>query len=291
MARPGLHDYSRLVPYPIQKKLLSALDGRHQGEGAGVSHEFLDLAEYTPGDDVATIDWKATARVGEPVVRRFESTAVLRVVLAVDTGSAMAATAPGGESKTAITEEIVAALAWLVAAHGDLLGLAAGNGEGVRTLPARSGAGHAETVLRVAGGAKTEVGRPDFAAVLRRVEGAQRRSLIFAITDESQVTARTVASLRRLSSRHEVGVFLVSDLDPTTHAARNALIDVDGGPLPDFLEAHPTIRAQWAHQRRLRSQEVDRLLAAAPLRYARVDSRADVLDALVQVVGGGRSGT
>ena len=90
-----VQEYAKFIDLPVQRKLLSLLEGRHGGSGAGSSHEFLDMAEYKVGDDVSDIDWKASARLSQPVVKRFEATAVLNVVLAVDTGSNMAALASG----------------------------------------------------------------------------------------------------------------------------------------------------------------------------------------------------
>ncbi len=47
----------------------SVLNGRHASRLRGRGLNFLELREYLPGDDVRTIDWKVTARTGEPHVR------------------------------------------------------------------------------------------------------------------------------------------------------------------------------------------------------------------------------
>ncbi len=287
--RTRLQDYSRLVPYPIQKKLLSILDGYHQGEGAGSSQEFLDMAEYRPGDDAATIDWKATARRGQPVVKRFESTAVLRVLIVADTGATMATAAPDGSTKKEIAAEIIRALAWLVSSHGDLLGLVAGNSGGTTSMPARAGIGHAETILRVASSAQTSGAPSDLPTLLRQANGSVRRSLIFVITDESRIDTQTVALLRRLSARHEVGLFLVDDFDPTLAEKGESIVDVSGGALPEFVEGNPVIEAQWRMHRRVRGRAVDDLLAPLRVAYARIGSKETVLPALITVLGGSRA--
>ena len=300
MSSPRLQDYSRLVAYPVQKKLLSLLDGYHRGEGAGSSHEFLDMAEYRYGDDISDIDWKGTARRGQPVVKRFESTAVLSVIVASDTGASMAALAEDGSAKNLVAAELVRALSWLVSAHGDLLGLVAGSAGGVRSMPARAGVGHAETLLRVASSATVSSGQSDLPALLRHVELGRRRSLVFVISDDSQISDVTAALLRRLTSRHQVGLFLIEDLDPTRPGdaklgakARakqdpTKLVDVTAGPLPAFVEGNQVIEAQWRMFRKIRRQEVDRRLEALPLTYRRVGGMDDVLPALVDVVGGGK---
>ncbi|WP_099332373.1 DUF58 domain-containing protein [Actinomyces minihominis] len=291
MSSPRLHDYSRLVSYPVQKKLLSLLDGYHRGEGAGSSHEFLDMAEYKPGDDISAMDWKGTARLSQPVIKRFESTAVLSIIIASDTGAAMAAAGEDGEPKSATAEELVRALAWLVSSHGDLLGLVSGNARSVRTMPARAGVAHSETLIRVASASETSGGPSDLLAVLRHVEVGRRRSVIFVITDESQINAHTAAVLRRLSARHEVGVFLIGDYDPTGIGESADIQDVEAGAIPAFVEGDQILESQWRMYRRFRSREVDALLDAIPLRYVRLGGRDGVLDALISVMGGGGRGS
>ena len=87
---------------PILRKLLSLMEGQHYSARAGQGWEFMDMAEYKPGDDVKDIDWAATARAGKPIVKRFEASANVQVMLVVDTGRSMSALAPSGESKEAV---------------------------------------------------------------------------------------------------------------------------------------------------------------------------------------------
>lgn len=290
MTSPRLQDYSRLVDYPVQRKLLSLLDGYHRGEGAGSSHEFLDMAEYKYGDDITDIDWKATARLNQPVVKRFESTAVLSVIIAADTGAAMAASTVDGNQKRVVAAELIRALCWLISVHGDMVGLVAGNSSEVQTMPARSGIAHAETLLRVASSTSVTAPPSDMFAVLRQLEVGRRRSLVFVITDESQISEQTAHLLGRLTSRHEVGVFLIDDLDPTV-ARAEMISDVSGGPLPEFVEGNQVLESQWRIFRRARSARATELLEALPLRHVRLQGVEDVLPALITVMGGGGHGT
>ena len=75
-----IHALSSRARLPIMRKLLSIMDGQHSGARPGRGWDFLDLAEYHAGDDVQDIDWAATARTGQAIIRRYESTANLQVV-------------------------------------------------------------------------------------------------------------------------------------------------------------------------------------------------------------------
>ena len=143
-----IHSLSSRIHLPVMRKLLSVMDGQHSALRHGRGWEFMDLAPYQAGDDVRSIDWAATARMGSPVIKRREATANLQVMLVVDIGREMGALAPSGETKEEIALTACEAIAWLSVARGDQIGLVAGDSERVRFMPARSGNAHAETVVR-----------------------------------------------------------------------------------------------------------------------------------------------
>ena len=45
--------------------------GRYQSVFKGMGMEFAEVREYYPGDDVRSIDWNVTARMGQPFVKRY----------------------------------------------------------------------------------------------------------------------------------------------------------------------------------------------------------------------------
>src|SRR5207237_7131210 len=60
---------------------------------AGASTEFERVREYLPDDEFRHINWKATARRGQPLVNQFESERSQNLVLLLDAGRSMAALA------------------------------------------------------------------------------------------------------------------------------------------------------------------------------------------------------
>ncbi|MHC4263581.1 MAG: DUF58 domain-containing protein, partial [Planctomycetota bacterium] len=64
--------------------------GRRRSRQRGEGGQFESLREYVRGDDPRHLDWKATARRGQPMVRRFEAERSQNVVLAIDCGRLMA---------------------------------------------------------------------------------------------------------------------------------------------------------------------------------------------------------
>jgi uncharacterized protein (DUF58 family) len=76
---------------PSRLARLRELDGRTAVQVRGAGTEFDSLREYVIGDDVRSIDWRATARRSEVVVRTWRPQRDRRVLLVVDTGRTAAA--------------------------------------------------------------------------------------------------------------------------------------------------------------------------------------------------------
>ena len=60
------------------------LGGEYHSVFKGTGMAFEEVREYQPGDDMRTIDWNVTARMGHPFVKRFVEERELTVMLAVD---------------------------------------------------------------------------------------------------------------------------------------------------------------------------------------------------------------
>jgi len=58
--------------------------GAYKSAFRGKGLEFAEVREYVPGDDIRSIDWNVTARVGHPFVKRFDEERELTVVVALD---------------------------------------------------------------------------------------------------------------------------------------------------------------------------------------------------------------
>jgi uncharacterized protein (DUF58 family) len=61
-----------------------AFSGQYKSAFKGRGMAFSEVREYTPGDDVRTIDWNVTARLRTPYVKVFEEERELSVMILVD---------------------------------------------------------------------------------------------------------------------------------------------------------------------------------------------------------------
>ncbi len=211
---------------PAVRRATGLLEGRHRSVYKGHGQDFDDLHQYSPGDDVGDIDWLASARAGSPVVKRYVATSNITLLLVVDTGRHMAATAASGEPKAEVATFAATVLAHLGQVRGDRVALMAGDAGRLTRMPARAGSGHLELLLRaVERSFDPDAPAGDLTRLLDQVlRTTPRRSLVAVVTDEARPAEADTRALARLRTRHEVMVIQVADADPFATAL------TDGAP-------------------------------------------------------------
>jgi uncharacterized protein (DUF58 family) len=111
--------------------------------------EFDESRPYVPGDDVRHFDWNATARTGEPFVKRFREERDQTLILLLDVSASMAF-ASGGRTKAELAAQASALLAAAAGRVGDRVGLVAFGAGVVRELRPRRGDAHVFALVRSA---------------------------------------------------------------------------------------------------------------------------------------------
>jgi uncharacterized protein (DUF58 family) len=109
--------------------------------------EFAEVREYVPGDDVRTIDWNVSARMGHPFVKKFTEERELTVVLLVDS-SASGRFGTESSTKLQLAAEVSALLTFSALRNNDRVGLLLFTEEVELFLPPRKGREHGLRVLR-----------------------------------------------------------------------------------------------------------------------------------------------
>ncbi|HPA46632.1 MAG TPA: DUF58 domain-containing protein, partial [bacterium] len=77
----------RRIEIRTNRLVNDVLAGEYHSVFKGRGMEFEEVREYQLGDDVRSIDWNVTARMGHPFVKRFREERELTVMLAVDVSS------------------------------------------------------------------------------------------------------------------------------------------------------------------------------------------------------------
>jgi len=217
-----------LPPFLSRKHLPSRLAKLRELEGntpvlvRGQGTEFDSLREYVIGDDVRSIDWRATARRADVVVRTWRPERDRRVVIVLDTGRTSAgrvgvdptASDPGGWPRLDWSMDAALLLAALASRAGDHVDFLA------HDRVARAGlfgasrtellAQLVEAMAPLQPALVESDARAMVAAVLRRV---RRRALVVLLTDlnASALDEGLMAVLPQLSAKHQVLIAAVAD--------------------------------------------------------------------------------
>jgi len=178
------------------------------------SLEFDDLRPYVPGDDVRDIDWKATARSGQVLIKRFVSEKHHKILVVTDAGRNTAAQAPSGERKRDIAAHIIGAIGLITLRRSDEIGMVFGDVRGCIDIRLRRGDTHIENMLQRYHHHTTTA--PASSSVLTQLDWVARHYrrplLIFVVSDEPEIDDRLGEVLTRLTARHDVMWAMVADM-------------------------------------------------------------------------------
>ncbi|MGZ3146907.1 DUF58 domain-containing protein [Lentzea chajnantorensis] len=226
-ARQGSHEVPwtvrALPPFHSRKHLppllerLRELDGRRASLIRGAGTEFDSLRTYVIGDDVRSIDWRASARSSDVVVRTWRPERDRQVLIVLDTARTAAGRVEGslgGLPRLDTAMDAALLLSALAVQARDQVGFLAHSGKVRASVP------RATLPALVAAMAPLEAELVEFdargavAEVLRR---AARRSLVVLLTSlEPSIEHGLLPLLPALAARHRLLIASVSD--PAVHA-------------------------------------------------------------------------
>ena len=106
-----------------QRVVEGTISGLHRSPLHGVSVEFADYREYSPGDDLKRLDWRAYARSNRFYVKRFEEETNLRATIMLDASASMGFSSGASVTKFDYARYLAASLLYMAHLQRDAAGL------------------------------------------------------------------------------------------------------------------------------------------------------------------------
>lgn len=259
------------------EKVRGVLEGEYGSVFKGRSMDFDDLREYIPGDDVKDIDWKATARSGQTLIRRYIAVRKHNILLVVDTGRNMSAVTSIGASKKDTAVMLAGVIGTLALKHGDFIGMVAGNSERNYYLPLKSDRIHLEQLLqKIDTSVSLDAPKSNLASQLEFVaRNLRRKMMVIVISDEVPFDDQLRSSVRRLRAQHEMLWLVVSDADLSQSGKLQSVETLE--MLPEYLRTNPKVLAAYAESEAKASQEFQQSLSRLAISSERVNSEEDAV--------------
>jgi uncharacterized protein (DUF58 family) len=187
--------------------------GIHPSLAKGFSSEFEGHREYSQGDDIRHIDWKAYGKFDRYYLKEYREATNLRAFLLLDSSSSMTY-GTDGWSKFDYGSTLAASLAYLMLKQQDAVGMITFSTRIEKIIPPKATHGHLFAILK-----ELEERRPDgktaSGPVLQELAGSlKRRGLILFISDLLDEPEEVLRGLKQLRSKgNDVMVFHVLDRD------------------------------------------------------------------------------
>ncbi len=242
------------------------LTGLHKSPHHGQSVEFAEHKEYSPGDEIRHIDWKAYGKFDKYYVKRFEQETNLRAYLVVDASGSMGyRSRPDAMTKLEYASALAASLGYLLVRQQDAAGLVLVQGEVRGAIPPRASASHLAPVVDALEAARAEGETRLAAGVDWVIEHAPRRSTVVVFSDLFDEDERVLKHIAQLGRRkHEVTVFHVLDPaelefpfdDPTLFLSMEDARSVEAHGR-DVRKGYLELMGRWLEEARRTAAEAD----------------------------------
>ena len=197
--------------------------GEYHSQFKGRGMAFSEVREYQPGDDVRSIDWNVTARMGKPYIKVFEEERELTVMLLVDvSGSRNFGTR--SQYKRDTIAEVAATLAFSTIENNDKVGCIFFSDKIEKVIPVKKGKSHVLHIIRELLDYEPASRGTDVASAIQFFANAQKRhATAFLISDLAGVGGQVVKDGRKrgrltieqplmiASSKHDMNVIQVYD--------------------------------------------------------------------------------
>ncbi len=236
----------RRIEITTSRLVTDFLSGQYESVFKGRGIEFDEVREYQPGDEIRTIDWNVTARMGHPFIKKFVEERQLTVMILLDASSS-SSFGSTKRFKKELAAEVSAVLAFAAIQNNDRVGLIIFTDRIEKFVPPRKGLHHVLRVVREALYFTPNGKGTDIAGALRYLDNVvARRAVTFVISDFFAKDFKKPLSIA--NKRHDVVAITITDPRETVlpDAGIVELVDAETGKSYMIDTSSEKIRNEYA---------------------------------------------
>jgi len=236
----------RRIEITTSRLVTDFLSGQYESVFKGRGIEFDEVREYQPGDEIRTIDWNVTARMGHPFVKKFVEERQLTVMILLD-ASRSSSFGTTKRFKKELAAEVSAVLAFAAIQNNDRIGLIVFTDRIEKFVPPRKGLHHVLRVVREALYFNPKGKGTDIGGALRYLDSViSRRAVTFVISDFFAKDFKKPLSIA--NKKHDVVAITITDPRETElpNAGIVELVDAETGRPYTIDTSSEKVRARYA---------------------------------------------
>lgn len=271
----------------------SILSGRHASRLRGRGLNFDELRNYLPGDDTRNIDWKVTARTGEPFVRVYTEEKDRTVWLLVDLRSSMFF-GSRWKMKSVVVAESAAVAAWRVLSQGDRVGAIVFDDTEMKVIPPHRSSERVMQILKCvveknhalkAGGAMQDTTGILNRALKKLSALARHDCLVCLVSDGAGLDDESRRHISKITEHNDVLALFV--YDPLEQAIPDAgkLVFTDGSGQIEFNSAERRLREAYSADFEQRMEQMRATSRRNSIPVIPVHTAGPVLDQVREALG------
>lgn len=272
----------RRIEITTKRMVDSVLSGGYHSAFKGKGMEFSEVRDYVEGDDIRTIDWNVTARMGAPYVKKHIEERELTVMLMVD-ASASGSFGTVNKFKGEVAVELCALLAFSAIKNNDRVGLIIFSSDIERYIPPQKGRNHVLYVIRELLYFEPRHTGTDIDKALSYLNRVQtKKAVVFLVSDF--ISPSFENALRVSSRRHDLIACPVSDPREAEFpdVGLVELEDAESGETVLVDSGSAAFRSYYAKKMRAGREKTASLFSSNGIDEIAISTETEYVDALVK---------
>ena len=282
----------RQIEIKSNRLVSEVLSGSYQSAFKGQGIDFEEVREYQPGDEVRSIDWNVTAKMGVPFVKQYREERELTILLTIDISDS-GIFGSGNRSKRERMAELGALVAFSAVRNGDKVGLLLFADEIEKYLPPAKGQKHVLRILREILFFKNKTKRTNLNEGLRFINQVMRRRAVvfflsdFIITEDQNIDDQNTEDLffKEISStkrRHDLICAQIHDPHEIElpQIGLTTFEDAESGEIIVLDLSNPKFRKEFAENAKKQQLNISTKLKRRGIDFFRFSTNEDFDKAL-----------